>query len=90
MKSSRATTYVIKLILILHAIFTDVLLQSSDLARALSNDLGVDVPDDINFAINPEQVVDRVGDDSAFCRVDHLFCNTTHLLGPSFLLDDPS
>ena len=53
-------TYIIIIVSILRGVFTDVLLQSSDLARALSNDLGVDVPDDINFAINPEQVVDRV------------------------------
>jgi len=55
--------------LILHGVFTDVLLQSSDPPRALSNDLVVNVLrrhnaelrkpalDDIDFATNPEQVI---------------------------------
>jgi len=58
--------------LILHGIFTDVLHQSSDPPRALSNDLVVNVLichnadlrkptlDDIDFAINPEQIIDNV------------------------------
>jgi hypothetical protein len=58
--------------LILHGVFTDVLLLSSDPPRALSNDLVVNVLtrhnadrgkpalDDIDFASNPEQVIDIV------------------------------
>jgi hypothetical protein len=58
-------------VLILHGVFTN-LLQSSDPPRALSNNL-VDIvlkhhdadlkmlaPDDVDFAANPEQVIDRI------------------------------
>ena len=60
------------LVVILHGVFTDVLLQSSDPPRALSIDLLVNVLtrqnanlskpalDDSEFAINPEQVIDSV------------------------------
>jgi hypothetical protein len=62
--------------LILHGVFTEVLLQSSDPPRALSNDILDNVLkrqnanprkpalDDSDFAINPEQVIDL--DDSDF------------------------
>jgi len=55
--------------LILHGVFTDVLLQSSDPPRVVSNDLVFNVLkrhnaelrkpalDDTDFATNPEQVI---------------------------------
>ena len=65
-------TYIINLVLVLHRIFADVLLQSSDPPRVLTNehvvtalarhnaDLTKQALNDSNFATDPEQVIDSV------------------------------